>query len=228
MDRAGPQFWNQSSAALQAQLEAAPAGLSQREVRQRTARFGPNTLQVQGERALILQYLSHFKNPLVIILLAASAVSALTGEIAGFVIIWAIVLMSVTLDFVQEHRTGRAAERLKHAVAVQATVLRDGQPRNIPMAKLVPGDVVLLSAGDLMPADCRLLEAKDFFVNQSLLTGESYPVEKYAHELPAPVEDISQAENAVFMGTSVISGMAKAMVCRTGPDTAVGKISDSL
>src|SRR3990172_1570891 len=175
MDRADPQFWNQSSAALQSQLESAPAGLSQREARQRTARFGPNTLQVQGERALIVQYLSHFKNPLVIILLAASAVSALTGEIAGFVIIWAIVLMSVTLDFVQEYRAGRAAERLKHAVAVQATVLRDGQQRNVPIAGLVPGDVVLLSAGDLMPADCRLLEAKDFFVNQSLLTGESYP-----------------------------------------------------
>jgi P-type Mg2+ transporter len=92
----------------------------------------------------------------------------------------------------------------------------------------VPGDVVLLAAGDLIPADCRLLEAKDFFINQSLLTGESYPVEKHARELPAPAADLSQAENAVFMGTSVISGMAKAMVCRTGADTAVGNIADSL
>jgi Mg2+-importing ATPase len=228
MERADPQFWNLSSESLQSRLEATPAGISQQQARQRAARFGPNKLRVHGERALFLQYLSHFKNPLVIILLAASAVSALTGEIAGFAIIWFIVLLSVTLDFVQEYRAGRAAERLKQVVAVRATVLRDGQPQNIPIAKLVPGDVVVLSAGDLMPADCRLLEARDFFVNQSLLTGESYPVEKFAHELPAPVDDLSQAGNAVFMGTSVISGMARALVCRTGADTAVGKIADSL
>ncbi len=223
-----PLFWNLPHDAVLSRLQALPAGLSRQQARQRSASFGPNVLQTQGERALIVQYLSHFKNPMVMILLAASAASALTGEITGFVIIWAIVLLSVTLDFVQEYRAGRAAERLKQAVAVRATVLRDGVKQDIPMAGLVPGDVVLLSAGDLMPADCRLLEAKDFFVNQSLLTGESYPVEKFARELAAPVEDISQADNSVFMGTSVISGMARALVCRTGAATAVGKIASSL
>ncbi len=228
MDRADTLFWNLPFDALWSQLEATPAGLGQREARARSARFGPNTLRIHGERVLIVQYMFHFRNPLVLILLAASAVSALTGETAGFAIIWAIVLMSVTLDFVQEYRAGRAAERLKQAVVVRATVLRDGQPRSIPMTELVPGDVVLLSAGDLIPADCRLLEAKDFFVNQALLTGEPYPVEKLARDLSAPVEDISQAANAVFMGTSVISGIARAMVCHTGSDTAVGNIADSL
>ncbi len=228
MDRPDTLFWNLSSESLQSQLEATQAGLSQQEARARSAQFGPNTLRDHGERPLLIQYLSHFKNPLVMILLAASAVSALTGEITGFVIIWAIVLMSVTLDFFQEYRAGRAAEKLKKVVAVRATVLRDGHSQEIPIVKLVPGDVVLLSAGDLIPADCRLLEAKDFFINQSLLTGESYPVEKHALDLPAPAADLSQAENAVFMGTSVISGMAKAMVCRIGADTAVGDIADSL
>ncbi len=228
MDRPDALFWNLPAEVLQSQLEALPTGLSQREARARTTQFGPNTLRAHGERPLILQYLSHFKNPLVMVLLAASAVSALTGEITGFVIIWAVVLMSVTLDFVQEYRAGRAAEQLKQAVTVRATVLRDGHPQELPIADLVPGDVVLLAAGDLMPADCRLLEAKDFFINQSLLTGESYPVEKFARDLPSPAEDLNQAENAVFMGTSVISGMAKAMVCRTGADTAVGNIADSL
>ena len=228
MDRPDPLFWNVPSEILQSQLESSPDGLSQREARQRATRFGPNTLRAQGERPLVLQYLNHFKNPLVMILLAASAVSALTGEITGFVIIWAIVLMSVTLDFIQEHRAGRAAERLRQTVAVRASVLRDGQGREMPMAELVPGDVVLLAAGALMPADCRLLEAKDFFVNQALLTGESYPVEKHAREAAAPVEDLGQAENAVFMGTSVVSGMARAMVCHTGADTAVARIADSL
>jgi Mg2+-importing ATPase len=228
MERPDALFWNLPAEALQSKLEATQAGLSQREARARTARFGPNTLRDHGERPLLIQYLSHFKNPLVMVLLAASAVSALTGEITGFVIFWAIVLMSVTLDFVQEYRAGRAAEQLKKAVAVRATVLRDGHSQEIPIAGLVPGDVVLLAAGDLIPADCRLLEAKDFFINQALLTGESYPVEKHARELSVPAADLSQAENAVFMGTSVISGMAKAMVCRTGADTAVGDIADSL
>lgn len=228
MERPETLFWNLPSDSLQLQLGANQLGLSESEAHSRITQFGPNTLRDHGERPLLIQYLSHFKNPLVMVLLAASAVSALTGEITGFVIIWAIVLMSVTLDFVQEYRAGRAADQLKKTVAVRATVLRDGHAQEIQIAVLVPGDVVLLAAGDLIPADCRLLEAKDFFINQSLLTGESYPVEKHARELPVPTTDISQAENAVFMGTSVISGMARAMVCRTGADTAVGDIADSL
>ena len=110
-----PRFWNLPSTELQAQLEAGPPGLSQKEAGKRLLAFGPNSLRVQAERHLLLQYLGHFRNPLVMILLAASAVSALTGEFIGFVIIWAIVLMSVTLDFVQEYRAGRAVERLKPA-----------------------------------------------------------------------------------------------------------------
>lgn len=221
-------FWNLPLAQLQSQLESSSEGLSQAEARQRLARFGANVLRKHGERALLLQFLDHFKNPLVMILLAASAVSALTGQITGFVIIWAIVLMSVTLDFVQEFRAGRAAEKLRQTVAVRATVLRDGSRREVPMAELVPGDVVLLAAGDLLPADCRVLEARDFFVNQALLTGESYPVEKHSGELATPTDDIGQADNAVFMGSAVISGMATVMVCRTGAETAVGDIADSL
>jgi len=228
MDLQDRLFWNVPAAALLSRLESSPAGLSELEARRRAQRFGPNTLRVRGERALLLQYLSHFRNPLVMILLAASALSALTGELTGFVIIWAIVLMSVTLDFIQEFRAGRAAEKLQKAVTVRATVLRGGAPREIVIAELVPGDVVQLAAGDLMPADCRVLEAKDFFVNQALLTGESYPVEKHAQDLAAPMEDLSEAENSVFMGTSVISGIAKAMVCRIGTDTALGNIADAL
>ncbi len=228
MDHSNAPFWNLPLDSLQAQLEATTAGLSQREARARRIKCGPNTLRDHGERPLLIQYLSHFKNPLVMVLLAASAVSALTGEITGFVIIWAIVLMSVTLDFIQEYRAGRAADQLKKAVAVRATVLRDSHSQDVLIADLVPGDVVLLAAGDLIPADCRLLEAKDFFINQALLTGESYPVEKHGLDLPATEGDLSQAANAVFMGTSVISGMGKAMVCRTGADTAMGDIADSL
>ncbi len=223
-----PQFWNIPVASLQLHLESNNGGLDQQQAQQRSARSGPNALRVQGERSLILQYFSHFKNPLVLILLAASAVSAVTGEITSFVIIWVMVLISVTLDFIQEYRAGRAAEKLKQTVAVRASVLRDGVAQEIPMAELVTGDVVMLAAGSLIPADCRLLEAKDFFVNQALLTGEAYPVEKHAQDLDSAVEEIDLAQNAVFMGTSVISGMAKAMVCRIGDATALGNIADSL
>lgn len=221
-------FWNVPLQDLQTALGLESGGITSAEAQARAMRWGPNVLQGGGGRGMLVQYFLHFKNPLVLILLAASLVSFVTGEITGFAIIWLILLFSVTLDFYQEYRASRAAEQLKQSVEVQATALRDGRPQSLPMSQLVPGDVVLLSAGDLMPADCRLIEAKDFFVNQSLLTGESYPVEKHACDLPAPKHDLSEISNSVFMGTSVISGMASAFVCRTGTDTAVGEIAHTL
>jgi Mg2+-importing ATPase len=221
-------FWNPPLASVQSQVDAGAQGLTREAACQRSERFGPNTLRIRRERALILQFLARFGNPLVIVLLVASGISALTGDVTSFVIISAIVLMSVTLDFVQEYQAGRAAERLRQSVAVRATVLRDGAQIEIAIAELVPGDVVLLAAGDVIPADGRVLEAKDFFVNQALLTGEAYPVEKHATELPAPTEDIGKAENAAFMGTSVISGTARILICRTGSATALGAIAESL
>ena len=221
-------FWNQPVTVLHSQLETGPVGLRQDEAKSRNKRFGTNTLNKQGNKSLLLQYLAHFRNPLVIILLTASALSAVTGELAGFVIIWSIVLMSVSLDFIQEYRAGMAADRLRKQVAVMAKVLRDGGISIVPMRMLAPGDIVLLSAGDLIPADCTLLEARDFFVNQSLLTGESYPVEKVAGDLSAPTNNLIDATNAVFMGTSVVSGIGKAMVCRIGKDTEMGNIAGTL
>src|SRR5271166_597636 len=170
--------------ALLEQVAASPDGLSSQAAATRLAQFGPNLVHGERKSALILQFLSKFLNPLVIILLTASALSAFTGDAASFFIIGAIVIISVTLDFVQEYRAGRAAERLRQSVAVRGQVLRDGKPLEIPLAELVPGDVALLTAGDLVPCDGRVLEAKDFFVNQALLTGEPYPVEKAPAELP--------------------------------------------
>jgi Mg2+-importing ATPase len=201
----------------------------------RLRQYGPNRLQPARQRALLLQFLAHFKNPLVLVLLAASGLSALTGDVTGAFIIGVIVVMSVTLDFVQSYRAGRAAEQLALQVAVTATVLRDGQRRELPVAELVPGDVVLLSAGSLVPADARLLEADDFFVNQAQLTGEPYPVEKRV-SLPdkADAEQASSenwaldAVDAVFMGSSVVSGSASVLIGRTGSASALGQIAVSL
>ncbi|MBI5917759.1 MAG: magnesium-translocating P-type ATPase [Nitrosomonadales bacterium] len=204
------------------------SGLSNAEVKVRLARHGPNVFHARRERSLLIQYLSRFKNPLVIILLVASIVSALSGEVINFIIISVIVLLSVTLDFVQEYRANAAAEKLRLSVAVRASVMRAGQPQEIPVSKIVPGDVVLLTAGDLIPADGCVLEAHDFFVKQALLTGESYPVEKHSAMPPDSATDLQDATNAVFMGTSVISGSARVLAVKTGADTAMGEIADTL
>ncbi|MHB9101186.1 MAG: magnesium-translocating P-type ATPase [Sulfuricella sp.] len=221
-------FWRLSLPKLQALLEAGPDGLSDNEAGKRLRLFGANVLRPARRAAIFRLFFSRFRNPLVIVLLAASGISALTGEMASFLIISVMVLMSVTLDTVQEYRAGQASERLKQSVALRAAVLRAGQRVEIPVSEVVPGDVVLLSAGDAIPADGRLLEARDFFINQAMLTGEAYPVEKHAVEGPDSSDDISSAANAVFMGTSVISGSATMLACRTGAATALGEIADSL
>jgi Mg2+-importing ATPase len=207
---------------------AVAAGLSGKEAKARLERDGPNLFRERRRKLLIVQYLMRFGNPLVLILLVASAVSAFTGGTANFFIISAIVLLSVTLDFAQEYRANAAAEKLRLSVTVRAMVLRDGKAAEVPVSEVVRGDVVLLAAGDLIPADGRVLEARDFFVKQALLTGESYPVEKRPGSLPDNATDLQDAKNAVFMGTSVVSGSARILVVQTGADTAIGEIAGDI
>jgi P-type Mg2+ transporter len=221
-------WWLEPLSSGTADLATVAAGLSGAEAKARLARFGPNLIRGSHDRSLLLQYLTRFRNPLVVILLVASVVSAFTGEVANFLIIAGIVLLSVTLDFVQEHRANAAAEKLRQSVSVRATVMRDGKPLDVAVAEVVPGDVVLLSAGDLIPADGRVLEARDLFVRQALLTGESYPVEKRPGVLPDSATDLQEATNAVFMGTSVLGGSARVLVVKTGTITAIGEIADSI
>jgi len=196
-------------------LGTSPAGLRSDEALDRLRRIGPNVLRPRRERAVVLQLLARFQNPLILLLLVASGISALTGDLQSVGLLVGVVVVSVALDFVQEYRAGRAAEALRHSVALRATALRDGAETEIPARELVPGDVVLLSAGNLVPADCRLLEARDLFVNEALLTGEPYPAEK------GPAE-------AVLMGASLVSGMARAVVCETGARTTLGEIGRSV
>lgn len=203
-------------------------GLTSAKAKLLSSKFGPNTLLAHEGASLIKQFLMRFKNPLVAVLLLASTVSALTGEITNFIIISVIVLLSVTLDFVQEFRANSAAEKLRQSVSVRTTVLRDAIPTEIPVRDLVPGDVVLLSAGNLVPADALVLQANDFVVNQSLLTGEAYPVEKQPGLLPPTSTELHEARNAVFMGTSVIGGNARVLVIKTGASTAMGDIAESI
>ncbi len=223
-----PKFWQIALADLERQLGADRNGLSSAEVAARRLRYGPNTLEERRRLSATLKFLSRFRNPLVLILLAAAAISALTGDLARFIIISTIVLMSAVLDTVQEYRAEQAAEHLKVSVALKEQVLRDGQEVTVLGQDLVPGDVVLLSAGDLVPADGRLLEARDFFVNEALLTGESFPTEKHARDEGVDSAEVANATNAAFMGSSVMNGSARLMVCGTGLATQLGEISSSL
>jgi len=225
---AAPVFWTRPLTDLQAQLRGDAEGLSTSEAVARRAAYGANTLVTGRRRAWVLDYLARFRNPLVLLLLGATIVSAVLHDVTSAVVIALIVIGSVTLDFVQERRAGNAAERLRDSVALRALVLRDGNLVSLPAIELVPGDVVQLSAGDLVPADGRVIDARDFFIDQALLTGESFPVEKRVADLASDAVELAAAENTAFMGSSVVSGSARLLIVRTGRGTYVGDIAASL
>ena len=190
-------------------------GLSSAEAKRRLIQYGPNQI-VEGKKlSAALAFLLRFKNPLVLILVFAAILSALTGEPVSAGIIIAIIIISVVLDFVNTYRSQQAAESLKEKVQVLAHIIRDGKVQELPLHTIVPGDIVQLSAGDIIPADGKLLQAKDFFLNESALTGESFPSEK----------DVS-AE--VSMGTSVVTGNGTLEVITTGKNTKFSHIAESL
>jgi len=212
---------------LEALAEAAVAdGLTSRTAAERLAQYGLNDPAPRKRQSALLEFLRLFLNPLVVVLLIAATASAVLGEPTDAVIIIAIVVVSNVLDFGQTRRSQRAVEQLQAQVTPRATVLRDGQWVDIPCAQVVPGDVVRLSAGDMVPADARLLESRDLYVQQAALTGESLPAEKQArgNEISA----LPDAENMVFLGTSIVSGTARALIVATGTATAFGDIAARL
>ena len=221
------QYWSQSPDSLLAALRSTSNGLSAADATQRLKQFGPNVLKAREEVTELGLFLNQFKNPIILILLFATGVSAVLGEWVEALIILAIVLGSAMLSFWQEYSASTAAEKLRAQVMIKTTVLRDGQPQTIPAEEVMPGDVVLLSAGSLIPADGVVLEASDFYVNQAVLTGETFPVEKR----PGPVAvqaSLAQRINCVFMGTNVRSGSARALIVQTGAATAFGQIAERL
>ena len=208
-------------------LANAGAGLSTTEARLRLSKIGPNEPVSLRRQSSLVQILLLFLNPLAIILLAASAISAALGEILNASIIAVMVLLGATLNFIQTYRSHRAVERIRKEVAPTPTVLRDGNFMQIPRRELVPGDVIRLTAGDLVPADAALFKARDLHVQQAALTGESLPVEKEALNLQTISPDTSDVHR-VFLGTSVVSGTGTALVMATGKNTAFGDIATRL
>ena len=210
------------------QSNPASRGLTSAEAKRLLSEHGPNELTAAGRAGNVLQILRLFANPLAIILLLASLVSWLLGERVNASIIVLMVLLSVALNFFQTYRSERAAERLRQQVAPTATVLRDGEWTEVLRRFVVPGDVIRLRAGDLVPADARLLDTKDLHVNQASLTGESLPTEKEPVAIEPTTEESLKDRGMVFLGTSVVSGSATALVVATGRATAFGDIASRL
>jgi Mg2+-importing ATPase len=228
-------------------LESSNQGLLDREAEERLLVYGPNAIVHEKQKSPLRQLLSYFKNPLNILLITLSGLSLYLGDREAALIIALMVALSIVLTFVQEYRSSNAAERLRAMVSTTATVLRKDprsgvpdevnryfnihltpqgpQRREIPIDTLVPGDIIQLSAGDMIPADVRLLTAKDLFVNQSSLTGEALPVEKFAATEPPGHRDPLQFANICFMGTNVVSGTATAVVTLTGSRTYFGTLA---
>ncbi|HXN07951.1 MAG TPA: HAD-IC family P-type ATPase, partial [Nitrospiria bacterium] len=197
-------------------LGSSPNGLTGEDALRRLVQYGPNEPAPEQRTSRIVQYLRLLANPLNLILLSASLISGFLGEWVNASIIITIVLLGVTLNFLQTERSIRVIEGLREMLAPTATVLREGTWGDIPRRDLVPGDVVRLTSGDMVPADARIIEARDVHVQQAALTGESIPVEKEAGP-----EDLGM----LYLGTSVVSGIATALVAVTGKETAFGDIA---
>jgi len=221
------QYWSQSPDALMASLHCAPGGLSTEDASRRLGQFGPNALEARKKATALGFFLNQFKSPLVLILLFAAVVSAIVQEWVDATIVMIVVVGSALLSFIQEYAASNAVEKLRARVRLKATVLRDGQPTPIPAEEVVPGDVLLLSAGSLVPADGLVLEARDFFVNQAVLTGETFPVEKKPGLVPGRA-GLAERTNCVFMGTNARSGTARVLVVQTGVNTTYGQIAKRL
>jgi len=220
-------FWSAPIETVFAELAARDDGLSQIAADQRLLQLGPNRRSdVRGITPFGL-LLNQFRSPLVILLLFAMTLSLFLGETTDGVIVLAIVLGSALLGFLQEYRAGHAVAKLLAVIQTRVTVLRDGREADLPQDVLVPGDVVVLAAGTAVPADCRIVHSTDLFVDESTLTGESYPVEKAAGDLPGDTP-LAKRSNAVFQGSHVVSGTGRAVVVHTGAHTVFGEIAERL
>lgn len=220
-------YWAQSPERLFQTLGTGSKGLSQAEAKARLAQVGPNRLVSQRRSSGLGLLLGQFKSPLILILLFATGISAFLGEFTDALITFGIVLISTLLSFSQEYQASRAIDELRQRVKIRVQVMRDGTPQTVLAEAVVPGDVVLLSAGSLVPADGMVLRAKDCFVNQAVLTGETYPVEKTPGRVAAE-SGLSQRTNCLFMGTTLSSGTAQMVVVQTGVASAYGQIAGRL
>ena len=215
-------------ATVLSRLDSRTGGLTGAEVADRKVQFGPNQIARTKRRSTLRRLLDNIRNPLIILLLVLGFVSYVTGDVRAAVVVLVMVVLGVVLRFVQETRADNAAAQLQAMVSSMATVVRDGTEQEIPLGGLVPGDVIHLGAGDMVPADVRLLTTKDLFLNQSALTGEAMPVEKRAGAAPAGSDSPLELPNVCFLGSNVESGAGTAVVVHTGERTYFGALAASI
>ena len=220
-------FWRQSTEELLTALESRREGLTDAEAADRLERLGPNRLKPKRRTESLALLANQFKSPIIMILIFSSLLAFLTSDNVDGLIIVFIVLTSAGLGFSQERAATDAVQRLLSVIATRVTVFRDGLKADISIEEIVPGDTVTLSAGDIVPSDCRLLQSKDLFVDEATMTGETFPVEKACGDLDAETP-LARRTNCVFMGTHVVSGEGAALVVMTGPATLFGKLEERL
>lgn len=220
-------FWSIPTDRLLEELRTTQDGLTDAEAELRLKAYGANLLRPRKRAGSLSLFLSQFKSPIILILVFAAMLSFFLQDRLTAIIIMSIILISGTLSFWQERGATDAVDKLLAVVEVKATVFRGGKQKDIPIADVVPGDIVLLSAGDAIPGDCAVLESTDLFVDEAVLTGETYPVEKMP-VLTATDTPLAKRFNALFMGTHVVSGSGRVLVVRTGKSTEFGKISERL
>jgi len=221
-------YWSISSSDVLDQFQSSEKGLNRSQVNERLIRYGTNEIGKRKVRTGLFIFLSQFKNPLVIILIGASIVAGFLGELTDATIIIVIVAINGLLGFYQEYRSERAVERLGKYITFTATVIREGEKRQVNTKQLVPGDVVLLGTGDVVPSDMRLLNVDELSIDESTLTGESYPVRKTSSEISAESPPIHEMKNIAFMGTYVKGGEGVGVIIATGKDTYLGKTAQLL
>jgi Mg2+-importing ATPase len=220
-------YWSQDPAALMTTLGSGPGGLSSEKATALLRLVGPNVVEDSSRLSALRLLLRQFESPLVLILIFAAAISLVLQQWMDSTIVLAIVLGSTLLGFFQEYRASAAVEELKRSLALTCSVVRDGVERSVPVSTIVPGDIIQLSAGNLIPADGLVIEAVDFLVSEASMTGESFPVEKQPGILKAEAA-VSARTNAVFLGASVQSGTARILVVKTGLRTVFGTIAARL
>ncbi|MBV9732395.1 MAG: magnesium-translocating P-type ATPase, partial [Verrucomicrobia bacterium] len=235
-----PQTLNSAYSVLEevlVSLGTSEQGLTDREAKERLAKWGPNETTAVGRAPLVWQFFKNFGNPFVALLCALSLISFFLGNLQGGVLILVMVAISVLMRFVQEFRSSRTVAKLRALVGTTVTVIRvndrgESRRQEVPLREIVPGEIVTLSAGDMIPGDVRMLSTRDLFVSQSVLTGEALPVEKF-ETLQVPTrrtgplhrDDPTEVSNLGLMGTNIVSGTATAVVLATGDATVFGSLT---
>ncbi len=221
-------YWEMAETEIFKHFQSSENGISIKEAEKRLEKYGKNKINTENKRTAFGIFISQFKNPLVLILLAASLISGFLGEIYSTIIIILILFVSAILAFVQEYKSENIINELRKKVAIKTTVIREGKKREINVDKLVIGDVVLLGFGKIVPADLRLIETDDLMINESMLTGESFPVEKKSDTLKVAEFLPQSMNNLAFAGTAVVQGSAKGLVIATGQNTELGNTASLL